>query len=912
MATHRRTVTVVNFELLLQWEHPIARGLFESLPAGPTVHATRAGRRVVNAPIAANGRVTLPVPVLSGGSERYGLEIDFAGFEYLDIANKAFVAEAARAPNDTRALIRMPAVWRSRAQASFSDDLGGRFARGELRDPQPDQQGTAAAPWALRIDHAWERVYLEWTYYDSTAKAAACAPYGLLVEAFSAARMRDAERVAAGSVIHDDGLVCLAIHTRTAPSRLHVRLTTAAGTYLNLREPRPKHRMTTRTDAAYEALPGTGKRALYPMPALWVARGQRGRHGGTSADFAGLITRTTTAGNRITFDLDDTVLVSPTGQPIPVPTGSASRLALIDHVMAIRNPDAANPYLSTDTITGNYVPGPLLSVAGQDHRRVVRVIRFGANFYDVGTRRTTRGSRIGARAAQRDDHPRERVRAPLSAGIGNFDLHYFHDCAVDSAGEPLSHLLIYWSGRFRAGPSTGPLTPAQVQAFEPALLDARIRHEGWHPSDPSRSLGTHKHYYMKPEPSAASPKRTIKPVFHFAAFRNDQAICRVAVRNLGANSRDWMAQTEAEFGPNSSAPDTSTTYTDVDGISYPWYTLAHEIGHALGLIDEYPEPIDNPSLGGASWNRPVMPQFQQWWGPRHFSWDEGSLMNSNQAPRLRHFWQYARWINGHAGVQALLGNVEYKLQYKRGAKTFEFYLPRTRSNYLTAIHSATGFAHNHGRMDVFLYDTGKDELSALPGHLGIAGADGFDAILEVRILVNVRFTGAGWTPALRQAELVDLETAANRQRGGGGAPSFRHTLEDAGAPLFKKVLVYFELRYDVGAGTGRHFRFNMHQASAAGAPASDLASPATTGATLTTRDTDSAGSLLRYMLGLTFVNVVPPPPTAPAGTPPTTTPITNIAAGHLSFLATWLKAQRDTAPDNTSGYVHTYTHRRYT
>jgi len=129
MATHRRTVTVVNFELLLQWEHPIVAGLFDTLPAGPIVHATRSRRRVVNAPVAAGGRVTLPVPVLSGGSERYGLEIDFTGFEYLDVNAKAWVAETARAPNDTRALIRMPPMWQSRRQASFSDDLGGRIYR---------------------------------------------------------------------------------------------------------------------------------------------------------------------------------------------------------------------------------------------------------------------------------------------------------------------------------------------------------------------------------------------------------------------------------------------------------------------------------------------------------------------------------------------------------------------------------------------------------------------------------------------------------------------------------------------------------------------------------------------------------------------------------------------------------------
>src|SRR5690349_1021187 len=98
MATHRRTTTGVNFELQPQWEPPDARGFCETLPAGPTVHVTRNNRRVVNAPVAANGRVTLPVPVLSGGSERYAIEIDFTGFEWLDVGAKAWVADSARTP----------------------------------------------------------------------------------------------------------------------------------------------------------------------------------------------------------------------------------------------------------------------------------------------------------------------------------------------------------------------------------------------------------------------------------------------------------------------------------------------------------------------------------------------------------------------------------------------------------------------------------------------------------------------------------------------------------------------------------------------------------------------------------------------------------------------------------------------
>jgi hypothetical protein len=232
---------------------------------------------------------------------------------------------------------------------------------------------------------------------------------------------------------------------------------------------------------------------------------------------------------------------------------------------------------------------------------------------------------------------------------------------------------------------------------------------------------------------------------------------------------------------------------------------------------------------------------------------------------------------------------------------------------LVPIHSQAGFANAHGRMDLFLHDTSKDEMSRLPGQFGIAGANDFDAILEVRILCNFRFVGAGWGTGSRRTELEDLENAAFSHRGGGPASTVRvcHTLQDASAPRYKKVLVYLEYRYDVGAGAGRHFRFNVNQAAAAGAPASDLLNPATSGQTITTLDTTSPSSLMRYTLGLTFVNVVPPPAGSPPGTAPTTTPIRGIAAGDLAFLAAWLKTQRDGAAD-AAGHVHTYTHRRHT
>jgi hypothetical protein len=926
MATSQTTVTVVNFVLHLRYRDPRTDSFF-SLPAGPLVHAMQGTKSLINAAVTAPaGRVTLPVPVK--GKAKIALEIDFTGREYLDLAAKAFVAESARTANDTRPLIRMPARWQSKRQTKFIDDLGGRFSKGEVEGPTADQQGTATVPWVMQIDHAWDRVFVQFDYYDVGAKALAAVPQGLLVEAFRTPAMKSTDRVGAGSVLTDDGLVALLIHTRTDRKLLRLKLTTATDSFLDLRQHRLIDRMKVVAAATFDALPGTGKRALYPLPALWTSPNQRGRLGPSVDDFAKLITQNTSAISRLRFDLDDTVLVSEAGLPVPVPTSPPARVALFDHVLAIRNPDPAQPYLTTDTLKGNLIPGELIRVNGQDMKQCVRVIRFGRHFYDLTHRRTTKGARIGLRAARRNDHPQQRIDDPfkLQPPTGRFDLHYFHDCWIDKGGQPLAHVLVFWSARFRKGPPTqqtpGPGNPfstptqAQIDAFNPAMKTAAVRHEGWHPSEPTRPLTSHKHYFFKPEPATATPNRTIKPAFHFAAFKNNEAICQVEVRSFARASTGPTSATYAV--DNAAAQPPFGVAQDVDNISYAWFTMPHEIGHSLGLDDEYTEGMDIPAWTAASLPHFGFPVFVQW-GSRHMRWDARSLMNGNQAPRMRHYWTYARWINSNAAVQALLGATRYKIQYNATgitpAKTFNYHLPAIHENFNNPVHSQNNFTVGaHGRMRLDLFRVGEDEMTLVPGQVlaTAAAANGFDAILNVTINLHYRFLGAGWTPTTQHAQLRKMELVIRALRGG----TSWHTLDDAGAPTFKKVLVYIQTRYDIGAGTGHHVRLNARLSTATPPPVSALLNPATTSTTVQILDTDAADPLLRYCLGLSFVTVTPAPPAAPAGTAPTVAPVTGLAAGDLAPLAAWVKTQRDAAPDNQNpggGVIHThnYVHHRH-
>lgn len=70
-----------------------------------------------------------------------------------------------------------------------------------------------------------------------------------------------------------------------------------------------------------------------------------------------------------------------------------------------------------------------------------------------------------------------------------------------------------------------------------------------------------------------------------------------------------------------------------DDKTYKCYTMAHELGHASGFDDEYLEAIEEDSR-----LTPILPRFEQWYKGMPYSIDKNSMMNTNRAPRLRHFW----------------------------------------------------------------------------------------------------------------------------------------------------------------------------------------------------------------------------------------------------------------------------------
>ena len=111
----------------------------------------------------------------------------------------------------------------------------------------------------------------------------------------------------------------------------------------------------------------------------------------------------------------------------------------------------------------------------------------------------------------------------------------------------------------------------------------------------------------------------------------------------------------------------SGTYSE-DGDGYKAYTMAHELGHATGLHDEYLESLEEDK----NWS-PTLPTFKkdQWYNGMPYSCDDASMMVTNYVPRMRSYWYFCRWLNETAEIKAFTANTEFHVVTTKGkARTF--------------------------------------------------------------------------------------------------------------------------------------------------------------------------------------------------------------------------------------------------
>lgn len=597
----------------------------------------------------------------------------------------------------------------------------------------------------------------------------------------------------------------------------------------------------------------------YDLPEYWSSKNwgaKFGQDGNAYFAFSGMANMGFNSTAPIVFELD-TVVITDDDLEYESDWEQSNRFTSFNIQMRINNPDTNKPYWTTGTVNRNFFPMNILG----DHLRVLAV---NGRFYDITDKRSVEGDVIGARAAVLDDedvHYEDDIRRPVT-GVGNFDLHYFKDC-LDSSNNPVSVLLIYWSCKFvlQSGATNAHL--ANFQRY--GMINAKNRWE-------------EKRYRFK---SRANPSSGIQviPVYFFEARESDPFKCTVNLRTPSSGARSNMGVSEANF----KTPDyqgTGTANIDVDGGSYNRFTMAHELGHAVGLDDEYLESLEEDNTtnvpGAELWN-PPLPQFNQYYPGMPYSCDPYSMMHVNKAPRLRHLWYFCRWMNETDEVKSLTNNTVFQINHS--TKNYNYYLTDSMKNFYEPVIEDTGHDNgDHGEFDLYLYKIGTDETT----ELAYPGKSGFDGILVVRHKLQWFFdnhNGNTWSSV--NAKLRYLR---NFQTNVDLVLNKRYYLENPSDSEFKKVYIYFEPNYYFeGTTISDHFEISVKANSGTtinyqpdfyedGFDDDDFAVDAN----------QNPISIYRYILGLRPYNVVG------------TNKVSNdtITINELNFLATWLSGER--------------------
>lgn len=513
----------------------------------------------------------------------------------------------------------------------------------------------------------------------------------------------------------------------------------------------------------------------YDLPESWSSKNWKARLGVTSTNLlpfedASIVNGNSTSSDPIVFELD-TVVITDDELEYDDDWDEENHFTFFSIYMAVINPQTNRPYWTEGTVDRNFFP---MGITGA-HPRVLAV---NGRFYDITDKRST-GDLIGARAAVKDDssvHFGEEVMRPYHNVAGNIELHYFVD-TLDSSDNVVSSLLIYWSCEFEADSG---VTDADLENFRRSgMTNAKSRWE-------------QKVYRFKKRPSSSGREIEVRPVF-FYEFRDDDPYrCDVTVHSAG-NARSSMGISSGNFMANDYQQDSSQSVSE-DGQSYGWFTMAHEIGHATGLMDEYQESLEEDNATnlphGGVWN-PVLPIFDQpFIDGRPYPWDEASMMSTNKAPRLRHFWHYANWMNRTDGVKNLTGNTVFHVEY--ASQNFKYFRSDSMNNFYEPAHSEDNMERNgYAKIDLRLYKMGEDESTkiAIPSQTDI------DGVLVVRSKLQWFFddysshTWSGIEPKLRY--LKDFQTAINNTMNVNG----KYYLSCPSDSDFKKVFIFFSPHY---------------------------------------------------------------------------------------------------------------------
>lgn len=602
----------------------------------------------------------------------------------------------------------------------------------------------------------------------------------------------------------------------------------------------------------------TDRPKKYDLPKLWKSRNQYVRFSDGNGKFGDTLTaddikKTTDPSKPLIYSLDDVALIKADGSQAITDAdkdGAAKDLSddsrvTVFHLdsgdtfkIKIHKPEDTAAYYTELKFKQNLIV---------DYPNDTRAVVFCSNFYHVFDKRTEKTADfdfskkhvLGARAALIDDN-RISHKATITTsdytdycgGIGNFDLYYLHYAGIDTKNNRIvSALITYWTCRLYKDTGNGG-TDAHVTAYrEKGMGNAMGR---WNSKDYTLQLTNREDYLGKT----------------FALFEakvNDDAgglhKCKVNVTSDAKGSSIGNTSSSFRVSAHKEEPGRFPTVTDYDGKGYPCLAVAHELGHAQGLDDEYDYSL---KVATKSWRG--LPRYKQYYDGMPYVIDAASIMKRNQAPRLRHYWGKVSWINANIASIPGLGNPDKDhLEVVYPGKDPKYTRPAGET--MQAIYIDTGnipanrkktnfsWGGNNATCDLFLYRLGDDEFART-----ITQNQLYTGILVANTRVYLRFQGGGWTNAKQRLWTQTLNATMDQ-----GLNSRFRLARKSGKGDYDNTFLRFYWQYTVtnpDPDGSHHFHFNVQNTG------TDITASATHPERLTIGKDVDMNQLVAYCIGI--------------------------------------------------------------
>ena len=509
------------------------------------------------------------------------------------------------------------------------------------------------------------------------------------------------------------------------------------------------------------------RKKYFDLPKKWSSKNWVAVLDGKTDKVEELLNKTTTADKPLTFYLD--AIVAADEDLESEEWGGQKRFTAFDDRLVIQKPDAGEPYWSEGEIKHQFIVPDT----------AVRVVAHDGKIYDVTHKRTEDGDIIGARAAVQEDedcHHGEALVEPV-CDAGNFELHYFNGCLDPGGKKEASYLMIYWSCEFALDGSTGA-TEADVDKFRQDGLAS------------AKKFWEKNQYVFEYKDDPNNKKLTVYPVFFFEGRRDDKFKCSVNIIKRD-NFRSNMGINTATF----------------ERRTYNSTVICHELGHGVGLDDEYAE-----SIAEAGGYNPTLPRFttDQYYDGMPYFTDKPSIMCWTKVPRVRHLWHFCSWMNDTDEVKELTANTTFRVATTKGTAYKYFLEDKYKNIYKSKINEKNVTVNGDVEYDLFLYKLGQDELTDL-----LLKKVKVDAILVVRLKLQWFFSDysdAKWTVDWEAQDKRDYLLYFQTEIDQKFNKRFYLKCSDASAKDFKNIYVYFNPHYAIeGWTTADHCEITVKQ-----------------------------------------------------------------------------------------------------